>query len=269
MPSTSLSLNKFYSATILGIAATVCAGASAQNPAPATPDSSSAKPEAKASSDRYRNTSLDPYKTFYLKTGSGVNDANEILTALRLILDPGTKLYLMPSTNALVIRGTPADLALAEKLLADLDRARRDYRLTYTITELDAGKRIGVQHFALAIVSGGRTTLKNGSKVPVATGSYNSGTSTQQTQFTYLDVGLNFDASLDESSNGYRLRSKVEQSTATEEKLISGVQEPLIRQSVLESTSILTVGKPLMLGSIDIAGSTRHLDVEVQLEPMN
>mgnify|MGYP000476360394 CR=1 FL=1 len=45
---------------------------------------------------------------------------------------------------------------------------------TYTITELDGGKRVGVQHFALALVPGGRTTLKNGSKVPVATGSFST-----------------------------------------------------------------------------------------------
>jgi hypothetical protein len=227
------------------------------------------KPETKAVPDHNRSANLDPFKTFYLKAGSGANDGNEILTALRLMLDPSTKIYLDTSLNAIIVRGTPENLLTAQKILDDIDRPKKVYRLTYTITELDGGKRVGVQHFALALVPGGRTTLKNGSKVPVATGSFSTNNSSQQTQFTYLDVGLNFDASLDEASNGFKLKSKVEQSSATEEKLISGVQEPLIRQSVLEGTSFLTTGKPLMLGSLDIAGSTRHLDVEVTVEPMN
>ena len=251
---------------VLGISGTVSlAAAQAVN---AFPRAESQMPKADA--DYSRNINLDPVKTFYLKASSGVNDANETVAALRQMFDPfSTKIYLVPSINAIVMRGTPESLVTAQKILNEIDRPKRVYRLIYTITESDSGKRLGIQHFSLALVPGGRTALKNGSKVPVATGSFTSSNSSQQTQFTYLDVGLNFDASLDEASNGFKLKSKVEQSSATEDKLISGVQEPLVRQSVLEGTLFLTPGKPLMLGSLDIAGSTRHLDVEVTLEPMN
>jgi len=40
----------------------------------------------------------------------------------------------------------------------------------------------------------------------------------------------------------------------------------VIRQATLEGTSIAKLGKPLMLGSLDIPGSTAHLDVEVTVE---
>jgi hypothetical protein len=59
-------------------------------------------------------------------------------------------------------------------------------------------------------VTGLRTTLKQGSKVPVVTGTYNPGGPSAQNQMTYVDVGMNFDATLDEFANGVRLRSKVE-----------------------------------------------------------
>ena len=209
---------------------------------------------------------LDPVKTFYLKANVGPNDANEILTGLRLILSPYVKLYLVPSLNAIVIRATPEDLALAQQVLNDIDKPKTAYKLTYTILESDSGKRIGVQHFTLSLVPGARTTLKSGSKVPVATGSYSTAGASTQTQFTYLDIGLNFDATIDEGSNGVRLRSKVEESSASEDKLIAGVQEPLVRQMVLDDALILTPGKSVTLGSLDVAGSTRHLDVDVLLE---
>lgn len=143
----------------------------------------------------------------------------------------------------------------------------KPYRLVWTITETDAGKQVGTQHFSMVVLSGGRTTMKLGSKVPVVTGSYSpNSTAAVQTQFQYLDVGLNIDASLDELGIGLRLRSKVEQSSVADEKITGDVREPIIRQAVMEGTSMVSLNKLVRLGSLDVPGSTRHLDIEVELE---
>lgn len=213
-------------------------------------------------------TGTESVRTFSLTNISRIEDANELTTTLRNMLDPSDKIIFVSAQNAIVVRGTPEQLALAQKLLTDLDRIKKTYRLTYTITESDGGKRIGLQRFSMIVVSGGRTTLKQGSKVPVVTGTYNPGSSSAQNQMTYLDVGMNFDASLDEFVDGVRLRTKVEQSGIAEEKSGVGAQDPIVRQTVLEGTSILILGKPLTLGSLDIPGSTRHLEIEVVLEPV-
>ena len=207
-----------------------------------------------------------PVQTFYLGTSSQQNDSNEVVVAIRNILPPDVKIYLVPGQNAVVMRATPDELVLAQKLINDLDRPKKAYRLIYTITESDAGKRVGTQHFAMVVAAGQRTTLKEGSKVPIETGSYAANSSGAQTQMTYIDVGMNFDATLDEFANGVRLRSKVEQSSIAEEKSGVGTQDPIVRQSVMEGTSFLSLGKPLVLGSMDIPGSTRRLDVEVVME---
>ena len=208
-----------------------------------------------------------PLRTFILQTGSSANDANDVLTAIRVMVDPEVRVFLSPSANAISVRATPTQLQLIEKLLSEINQPRKQYRLTYTLTELDAGKRIGVQSFAVIVAAGGRTSLKDGSKIPIVTGTLSKDSKDPETQFNYLDIGLNIDASLDDFANGARLRTKVEQSSAAEEKTISGINEPLIRQSVLEGTSFLTPGKPVSLGSFDIPGSTRHLDVSVVMEP--
>jgi hypothetical protein len=158
----------------------------------------------------------------------------------------------------------------------ELKPAEPTCRLTYTMTDTDGGKKIGVQHFSLTISpSSPRGTLKLGSKVPVLTGSYNPGGATgaagTQTQFTYLDVGLNMDATITPVSNGYLIVSKVEQSSVAEPTSTpqpSGQlrDEPVVRQSVLSNTAVLTVGKPVVLGSLDTPGSTRHMEIEVVLE---
>jgi hypothetical protein len=51
--------------------------------------------------------------------------------------------------------------------------------------------------------------------------------------------------------------------------MIANVQEPVIRQTVLEGTSAMKAGKPLTLGSLDVEGTTRHIDIEVVAEPIS
>jgi type II secretory pathway component GspD/PulD (secretin) len=209
---------------------------------------------------------VNSVQTFYLTNVNEVTEANEVVVALRNMLDPSDKVFLVPSQNAIFVSASPDQLLVAQKLLKDLDHPRKTYRLIYTITETEEDKRVGSQNFAITVVSGARTTIKNGSKIPVATGSYSSGASGTQTQFTYLDIGLNIDASLAESVNGVRLRTKVERSSVIEDKPVSIVNEPIVRQMVLEGTSILIPHKQVMLGSLDIPGSTRHLELGVTLE---
>ncbi len=186
----------------------------------------------------------DSMETFYLANVSQTNEMADVINALRNMLDPKDRLILVPSQNAIVMWGPPDQLALAKKVLSDLDKPRKTYRLTYTVRDMDDNKQVGIQHFSLIVVSGARTTLKSGSKVPIATGS-TSATNTNEinTQFTYVDIGLSIDASLDESASGVRLRTRLERSSVAEEKSMGGVQEPLIRSTVLEGTSILTQGK--------------------------
>ncbi len=209
-------------------------------------------------------------RIFYLvntNTDSRFNlDGSELVATIRNLLCPHDKVDLIAGQSAIVVQAPPNQITLAEKLITELDRPRKTYRLTYTITELDAGKTIGTQHYSMVVVTGQHTTMKEGDKIPVATGSYQTDKATSQTQFTYLDVGMNFDATVDEFTNGVRLQSKVEQSSLGQPSTIAGVQEPVVRQTVLQGTSLLSPGKPIMLGSIDVPTTTRHFDIAVVLD---
>jgi hypothetical protein len=149
---------------------------------------------------------------------------------------------------------------------ADVARpAEQTYRLTYTVTESDGAKRVGVQHFSLTVNPGSYSSFKLGSKVPITTGSYSAGSAQVQTQNTYLDVGLNVKARLTEYANGQLLESQVEQSGVAEAPN-GDTLKPVIRQVVLQDTALLTIGKPVVIGALDTPGSTRHLDIEVVME---
>jgi type II secretory pathway component GspD/PulD (secretin) len=221
---------------------------------------------AQSASAQTTDSKPEAYQTLFL-TSLSQRDALDIQTDLRNML-PRAKLYFVPSQNAISMRGTQDDIQLAQKILSDIDRTRSIYRLTYAITDIDNGKRLGTQHFSIVVVSGGQTTLKQGNKVPVVTGVIKDGNPTPNTQVQYVDVGMNIDASLDGYADGLRLRTKVEQSSVADEKSGVGAQDPVIHQTALEAVSTLAQGKPLLLGSLDIPGSTRHQEIEVVSEPI-
>jgi type II secretory pathway component GspD/PulD (secretin) len=208
-------------------------------------------------------------KTIDLVNVTNQNDANEILVAVRNTFEPELKIYLLSSQNALVVSTYPEEFARIEALVHSLDRPHKAYRLTYTVTELDAGKPIGTQHLSMVVVDGQRTTAKEGTKVPVATGSFTTDNNSSQTQFTYLDVGMNIDSTLTGYDNGALLKAKVEQSGIGQTSTIAGVTEPIVSQTVFEGISFLTPGKPVMLGSVDVPNTTRRLDIAVVMDPIH
>ena len=95
-----------------------------------------------AQNSRSKRTDLDELavQTFYLSNSSQPNDGNEILTGLRLLLDPSVKLYLVPSQNAIVIRATTDQLLLAQKLINDFDRARAEVVIDVAVLEVNRDK---------------------------------------------------------------------------------------------------------------------------------
>jgi general secretion pathway protein D len=121
----------------------------------------------------------------------------------------------------------------------------------------DADTRV-LQNPSIRATDGQRATLKIGSKIPIATGSYSAGAATGitagigvQTQFQYLDVGVNIDMTptvhLDHDVS---LKMKVEVSSQTGSVTISGVTEPIIGQRSIEHTIQLKEGEPSILAGI-------------------
>lgn len=90
-----------------------------------------------AANTRSKRTELDEQavQTFYLANAWQQNDLNDVQTALRNVL-MNIKVYGLASQNALVVRGTPDELLLAQKLIADLDKARPEVVVDIAVLEV-------------------------------------------------------------------------------------------------------------------------------------
>ncbi len=85
-------------------------------------------------------------QTFYLSNAATQADQNELLTALRNVLDPTAKIFLVPSQNAIVMRATPDQLLLTETLLNNLDRAKSEVVVDVAVLEVnrDKARNLGI-----------------------------------------------------------------------------------------------------------------------------
>ena len=145
---------------------------------------------------------------------------------------------------------------------ASMKAAPHAYHLTYTLTEMNGTKRVGVQHYTMSITDDNENAdFRIDSKVPVEVG---SGTDSKTVD---LEVGLNLRARLRQFSDGLEISSYV-QPTDFVDSSASPLHRPVIRDTNLMNTAILVPGKPVTLGSLDEPGSTEHLDVEVSIEPI-
>jgi general secretion pathway protein D len=102
-----------------------------------------------------------------------------------------------------------------------------------------------------------KATMKIGSRIPIATGSYQTGAATAlvsslvNTQFQYQDVGVNIEMTPSvHYDHDVTLKIKIEVSAESGTETISGVTEPIISQRVVDQTIRLREGEASILGGI-------------------
>ncbi|HKI24963.1 MAG TPA: cohesin domain-containing protein [Candidatus Sulfotelmatobacter sp.] len=84
-------------------------------------------------------------KTFYLSNVSQPTELQDVVNAIRAVLDVQRVQQLL-SQNAIVVRGTPDQIALAEKLVEDLDKARPEVIVDIDVMQIskDRSRTLGL-----------------------------------------------------------------------------------------------------------------------------
>jgi general secretion pathway protein D len=78
-------------------------------------------------------------KTFYLSNLSQPTELQDVTNALRQILEIN-RIQPLPSEGAIVVRGTPDQLALAQKLVGDLDRSKSEVLVDVAVMQINRDK---------------------------------------------------------------------------------------------------------------------------------
>jgi hypothetical protein len=151
-------------------------------------------------------------------------------------------------------------LLLAAALLTPVYGQQRDvFKVDFTIRDTgDAGGKTG-RKYSLLVYSQNKGTFKIGNRVPIPTsGSGGIGTNTQ---FTYVDVGVNIECTVQESAGRIAMRSDLDLSTAVINEKVPGIA-PTISQIRLGIETSIPPGKPTIVASFDDPVTSRRFDLE-------
>lgn len=279
-------------------------------------------------------------KTFYLNNTIAAQDLTEIVNALRQILDL-RKVQQINAQNAIVIRDTMDKIRVAEKILADIDKAKpevviqvtvmqarrdragtlgilpgtssvlgftprnptgsgtsgsgsgsstnnqlrlnelqrlssADYSITLpgaTVNALmtDSGTKI-IQNPEIRVVDGQLAKLNVGDRVPIATGSFQSGLGGTtpglgainplvNTQFQYIDVGVNVSITPRiHSEREISMKVAVDVSSVAGRVNIGGIEQPIISQRKIEHDIRLQEGQVNVLAGLIERSQTKSVE---------
>ena len=282
-----------------------------------------------AQNSRAKRTDFDEQaiQTFYLTNAWQQNDLNDVQTALRNVIGTSIKVFAVQGQNAIVVRGTPDELLLCQKLINDLDKSRAEVVVDIAVLEVSKNweRTLGIQwpssvgialqppttsnstttttttgttttgtspslydlahlkatDFAVTIGSATanllltdsntkilqnpriratdaqKATMKIGERIPIATGSYQTGAATAvvsslvNTQFQYQDVGVNIEMTPSvHYDHDVTLKIHIEVTSQSSSVTISGVTEPIISQRVVDQVIRLREGEASILGGI-------------------
>jgi general secretion pathway protein D len=126
-------------------------------------------------------------KTFYLSNLSQPTELQDVVNAIRAVLDVQRVQQLL-SQNALVVRGTPDQIALAEKLVDDLDKSRPEVIVDIAVLQIskDKSRTLGLSPPTSATV-----TLQSNINTSTTTATTTSGTGGTITSGNSTGLSLN------------------------------------------------------------------------------
>lgn len=85
-------------------------------------------------------------KTFYVSNMSQAQELQDIVNAIRTILEV-TRVQHLPSQGAIIVRGTPDQVALAGKIIDDIDKAKPEVIVEVAVMQVrrDRLRQLGIQ----------------------------------------------------------------------------------------------------------------------------
>lgn len=206
-------------------------------------------------------------KTFYFPNVYTPTDLQDLVNALRTIVEI-QRIQQVPSVQSVIVRATPEQMALAERILNELNASRQrlegEYRLQCKINETNAGENVSSRTYTMLVDRHQTGKLHIGPRIPVLT---------DENEQSYLDAGKNLDfqirlvtehaiglhITVDFSAIGQDEQGEHGEHGAAD----SRHRNPILEQTMMETTVMLALGTPVNVGSFQDPVSKHSFQIEV------
>lgn len=170
-------------------------------------------------------------RTFYLSNLSQPNELQDMVNILRTLLDT-QRLQQFPSQQAIVVRGTPDQIAMAGKLIEDLDKSKPEVVVEVAIMQVsrDKMRNLGISPPTSVSVALQQSTPTTSSTTSVTGPAGNTGTASTTTGSTTGQITLNTLGTLNATNFSVTIP------TATANFLMSDTSSKLIQQPEIRAS---------------------------------
>jgi len=149
---------------------------------------------------------------------------------------------------------SPEDVT-AKTMSGNSDKALAAYRLDFSLYELEDGKKVNTRQYSMSLIQGVQwQELKIGTRVPVEM---------KQGEVEYLDVGTNISARLQETKSVLDLEVRADLSNFAAPDQAAKTSMPVLRQLRISGATLVSTGKPIVIGVVDDPNSKRQFQLEV------
>jgi hypothetical protein len=130
------------------------------------------------------------------------------------------------------------------------------YRIEFNVREVENGKRLNSRNYIMLVEDGQWGRIRVGNRVP-----YQSA----EKQYQYQDVGMNIDCHPRGREDSVALDIGVESMSVVppEQATAATTLQPMFRQQRSNITSVVTLGKPTLIASMDDVVTNRRYEIEV------
>ena len=128
------------------------------------------------------------------------------------------------------------------------------YRLEFNVREVENGKRLNARNYMMMAEEGSYAKMRVGNRVPIQTA---------DKQYQYNNVGMNIDCRPREQENGVALDILVDISSMAPSPQPAPSYNPVFRSDRTEVQSVVALGKPTLVASVDDVESNRRYEIEV------
>jgi len=152
--------------------------------------------------------------------------------------------------------------------------AERNFQLIFTARELDEnGKILNARRFDTTVTTGspkkeGVSNIRSGVRIPVSTSPPGQAIQTQ-TQFTYVDVGANFDVNDARVVKGNRLAMVVSAQISSADIVTAERGQVPVRQNQWMGGVEIPIGGKKVIFSSDDLTSKKRLEIELAVVPVD
>jgi hypothetical protein len=131
------------------------------------------------------------------------------------------------------------------------------YRLNFAFREMEGGKNVSTRNYMMLAVTQANTKLNVGAKVPIAAAAGNN------TQYSYLDVGVSVRARVQERGAQIQLNAEVEMSNLGADRENQGRPIPRIQQLRTDIDTAIMPGQATPVVTLDDPAGPKHYVIEV------